>query len=753
MQVVKERLAKLLSTENIHVRHSAKARTASFDVNRRILTLPVWKQMDEDLYDMLTGHEVGHALFTPNQGWQDAIKVEGVNKNILNIVEDPRIEKKIKIRYPGLNKAFTYGYRTLLERDFFGPIHDFDKMNVLDRLNMHFKVGASYGVPFAQEEVWMVKLIDSVDTWEDCVEASKILQMYFSDTIDLTEGHFDLPSFGMDDGETGESENGEESSDLEQAINDMLSELEEGSADEDGEETGEENTQTVNGGYDSKDFDKDAHEVEDEDIETVDEYEKRKEDLTEMAEGQGPEYFTLPNVNLKKVIIPFKRVHKELGTVFNLAEENGTTTLERKAIVLKDYNKFRLQSNKIINYMVKEFERKKAADEYKRTAIAKTGIINVNKLHQYKYSDDLFLKRSIVHDGKNHGLVMLVDWSGSMYSNLKPTFRQLANLVWFCNKVNIPFEVYAFTNSYRAYKPAVDGLIEPMEMTEPEIENSFGPYKDGDAYFDYSHFKLLNLLSSRMSAPDLQKAMHHLWRIADHSTGYGERINMKGYDMGSTPLVEGLVAMQQIIPNFKAHYKLDKVNFICLTDGEGNTYFGSTYDAFSVDGNVRKSFRYRSKLVYEDPLTRKTYTVGETAGKNWRYSRAADQQASFLVGLLKDRFGINSIGIYLDGWSKTVSRGTLEKYLGWFNYNKEAHQKVRKQARKDGFCTVTNAGWDEYYIMPVATMSISDQTGLPHEDGSLHDMKVGKLKSIFAKSQKQKFGNRIMVNRIMDLIS
>ena len=88
MQVVKERLAKLLSTENIHVRHSAKARTASFDVNRRILTLPVWKQMDEDLYDMLTGHEVGHALFTPNQGWQDAIKVEGVNKNILNIVED-----------------------------------------------------------------------------------------------------------------------------------------------------------------------------------------------------------------------------------------------------------------------------------------------------------------------------------------------------------------------------------------------------------------------------------------------------------------------------------------------------------------------------------------------------------------------------------------------------------------------------------------------------------------------------------------
>ncbi len=753
MQVIKERLAKLLSTENIHVRHSAKARTASFDVNRRILTLPVWKEMDEDLYDMLTGHEVGHALFTPNQGWQDAIKVEGVNQNILNIVEDPRIEKKIKIRYPGLNKAFTCGYRTLLSRDFFGPIHDFSKMNVLDRLNMHFKVGASYGVPFTQEEVWMVKLVDSVDTWEDCVECAKILQMYFSDTMELTEGHFDLPSFGMA-GDNDGYEDGEESSDSDQMGSDTSQE------DDHTESYGgygdqeDDQEQSATGGYDAEDFDRDAHEVNDEEMETVEEYQKRKDALTEESTREAPEYFTLPNVNLKKVIIPFKRVHKELNMVFDIAAAKGATTLECKAEVIKDYNKFRLQSNKIINYMVKEFERKKAADEYKRTAIAKTGVINVNKLHQYKYSDDLFLKRSIVHDGKNHGLVMLVDWSGSMYSNLKPTFKQLANLVWFCNKVNIPFEVYAFTNSYRAYHPAVEGICGDMELGQKDREDSFGPYKDGDAYFDNLSLKLLNLLSSRMSAPDLQKAMHNLWRVAAQASPGGERIEMKGYDMGSTPLVEALVAMQQIIPNFKAHYKLDKVNFICLTDGEGNTYFGSTYNAHSVDGNVRRSFGHRNKLVYEDPLTRKTYNVGEQQGMtNWRYTRAADQQVTFLVTLLKDRFGINNIGIYLDGWSRTVSRGTLEKYLGWFQYNKEAHQKVRKQARQDGFCTVINAGWDEYYIMPVSRMAISEQDGLPHEDGSLHDMKVGKLKSIFAKNQKQKFGNRIMVNRIMDLIS
>jgi hypothetical protein len=142
-----------------------------------------------------------------------------------------------------------------------------------------------------------------------------------------------------------------------------------------------------------------------------------------------------------------------------------------------------------------------------------------------------------------------------------------------------------------------------------------------------------------------------------------------------------------------------------------------------------------------------------TRDRGFRFRNLSDTQANFLVGLLKDRYGINSIGIFLDGWNRNISRANLEKYLGWFNFNKEAHQKVRRQARTDGFATVTNAGWDEYYIVPTARIEIRDDYSLPFEDGALQGVKVGKLKSIFAKNQKQKFGNRIMVNRIMDLIT
>ena len=45
--------------------------------------------------------------------------------------------------------------------------------------------------------------------------------------------------------------------------------------------------------------------------------------------------------------------------------------------------------------------------------------------------------------------MMLLDWSGSMCDTIQQTTEQLMNLVWFNQKVNIPFEVYAFSSEYK----------------------------------------------------------------------------------------------------------------------------------------------------------------------------------------------------------------------------------------------------------------------------------------------------------------
>ena len=165
----KEQLAKLLATEDIHVRINKELGTAAFDTKNRILYLPDWSLKDRDVLDLLTGHEVGHALWTLNDNWQAAAKQELYHKGILNIVEDARIEKKIKRKYPGITKQFVKGYKKLANDNFFWKAgdqpEDFDFIN---RLNLHFKMGALSGIPFYDaDEQALVDMVAGVESWQD----------------------------------------------------------------------------------------------------------------------------------------------------------------------------------------------------------------------------------------------------------------------------------------------------------------------------------------------------------------------------------------------------------------------------------------------------------------------------------------------------------------------------------------------------------------------------------------------------------
>jgi hypothetical protein len=109
--------------------------------------------------------------------------------------------------------------------------------------------------------------------------------------------------------------------------------------------------------------------------------------------------------------------------------------------------KMEKDSMKTVNYLVKEFEMKKSADSYQRTSIAKTGVLDMLKMHSYKYNEDVFKRISIEPDGKNHGLVIFLDWSASMVYQHHNCFKQLLKIVWFCKRAGIKFEVYAFTDN------------------------------------------------------------------------------------------------------------------------------------------------------------------------------------------------------------------------------------------------------------------------------------------------------------------
>ena len=120
-------------------------------------------------------------------------------------------------------------------------------------------------------------------------------------------------------------------------------------------------------------------------------------------------------------------------------------------MIKQDTVKFLKESSNVVNYLVKEFEMKKNAKMYARASQDKTGVIDPNKLHTYKFAEDIFKKITTVPNQKNHGMVFLLDWSGSMQHHLLPTVEQLLNLVMFCRKINIPFSVYKFMNPGSSY--------------------------------------------------------------------------------------------------------------------------------------------------------------------------------------------------------------------------------------------------------------------------------------------------------------
>ena len=176
---------------------------------------------------------------------------------------------------------------------------------------------------------------------------------------------------------------------------------------------------------------------------------------------------------------------------------------------LEEVETLKNDSKKTVSYMVKEFEMKKAADAYARASTSKTGSLDMSKLHTYKYNEDLFKKVTTLPGATNHGMVMVLDWSGSMADNLKGTLAQLYNLIWFCRRTKIPFEVFAFSDQYNKAERSYD----------PEYKfNGYENFKAGNLVV--ADFKLLNFFSSNLTVSDEMDMMHILWMYACRWTGY-----------------------------------------------------------------------------------------------------------------------------------------------------------------------------------------------------------------------------------------
>jgi len=168
-EITNDLSTRLLAQENLLI-NRAPVKTASFDVSNRILTLPMWQNMTPQIEEMLKAHEVGHAIYTDEKLFAEKAQKSSVPFAILNILEDARIEKLMKRKYPGLRKTFNLGYAELNELDFFNVSRrDVTQLSLIDRINLWFKVGFKSGVRFSVAEKYLVERAEKLESIDNVV--------------------------------------------------------------------------------------------------------------------------------------------------------------------------------------------------------------------------------------------------------------------------------------------------------------------------------------------------------------------------------------------------------------------------------------------------------------------------------------------------------------------------------------------------------------------------------------------------------
>lgn len=809
-------LAKLLAREDLTVVSSPSADTAYFNGATRTLTLPVWQNMSDDLTEMLVSHEVGHALHTPagEAPILDAIRsidpaMSAEAKFYINIAEDARIEQEIKSEFPGTRKTFAVGYRDILGRNFFDlDAIPMNQRTLCDRINIHAKVGFAVEVPFDDYEREILDAVMNAKSWEDVVENAKAMWEY-DGTIGRkkienakSQNPSGAPGSAAEDGEESEGDgdgdgNSDSQDSQESGKSDSQDSQESNKSDSQnsGSETGknsEEKTEKKSASSQSSNEDENTDNEGNTTrvpIENVAEFAKPGAPASQAAIEKGLNslrsrheserlYGVMPTPNLSEedgIIIPFKKVLADL----NQWLEVGIAEQPHRGLISNNaYSLFRRENDKQVTLMVREFERRRAAVTHRRTRTGNRGVINVNRLHTYKFSEDIFKTYSITKDGKSHGMVMFVDWSSSMGSVIGDTMNQTLSLASFCRKAGIPFEVYGFSSQdpkvFREGAGQYSGNSTNLWSRTPGELNAYG-------------FSLLNLLSSRMSKKEFEDMSRILICFTDSIGGneFVEKVRTDGtprtynyrwgynstaamYGLGGTPLHSAIVAAHDLLPKFRAATRSQILTTIFLTDGEGTDHVLSR--VWTEDG--KESSQPNTGPENPNAWSCPVYARHRSTREFFKVGYSAECR-EVLLESLRSVTGTRILGFNIlhASWRNLakIRRGNI--YVDWTIRrhflptdptapapSEEFLAKIVDKAAEDGVLAIPYSdgkkispnAYDELYVLSSKSMAISEGDEMDRLDGNAT---LTKIRNAFMKQNATGRKSRVFLNRFIPMIA
>ena len=716
--------ARALASENLSVSFDPEAPTASFDVDRRHLVMPVWNVSDT-LQTMLIAHEISHALWTPKarsmellaQAEKDGYVIKLLH-HIANVIEDVRIEKLMKEKYPGTRRDFFLGYKEIIDADLFKFSEmDFEKAGLMNRMNLHFKwaLPGFLTVNLSPQEQEVAAMIDAVVTFDDGFTLAKAL--YEHPMMDEARKRME-----------------------EQAQN------EQGAGGKDKREGDGENAENGNGlGF--------------------------LDSPSTLARKSG-ETFTASSITLSPVedIAPF--IFSTSDTLYEYERfiTNPTPGYEAaaKPVDLDGYRKFVRESDAFVRQLVAQFERRKAADEIRRERPKQTGMLNLDRLHQYRTHDDIFLSKIIKQDGKNHGIFFMIDFSGSMANVLGDCILQVLQLVWFCEKAKIPFEVYGFTSgdaigprgrdieAELARRRAVNNYdTADLNITKFKIVNE-KPNSVG-----YQGVSLYGLASSRDSVADREKLLAFLYETYVAENRYRTRV----LSLGGTPTVEAMMVATQFIKKWVVDNNIQIPTVMVVTDGQPN---GVCLASQKANDAVPYAVMEKNSLIVHNEILQ---TMTRVDTKKYRGVNMGNMVVGVMLDDLKATLNARTVGMYVG--AKTLAEGVFGNFCitqdehevmdaeckrqqkrGNYSYRFSYEGSPRFEKAKDSYnndgCLIlpasTNPGYDAFFL--IKTPKIVKDSEAIAESGNFT-----KVKNTFVKTMGKRAGSRVFLTKYVDIVA
>ena len=697
-------LPKLLAKENLTIRHG-NYQTPWFDIKNRVLGLPLWKDMGKDVYDLFVGHEVGHALETPYEGWHDSPeKLQGCPRSYINVIEDARIERKVKTRYPGLVGPFSRAYANLFEDNFFGTEDiDVSELRIIDKINLQAKVGSHIDIEFTDEEQVFMDRAMRTEDFQEVLELVKDIVAY-DKTQEEDKEEEETPDENKFD-ETDETES-EESDPSQQGGDDQPDDQQEqNTPNSSGDEEDEEDNGQSDEGSVSLGDGADGHNG----VSVTDEAFRKAEKSLLDTDEDGQQTLVISDIHKeirKKIVIDFKDLQAERAISTEHAGEYILQDITKSTLEYPTYIKTTKRS---VAVAVKEFEMRKAATQWAKATTAKTGVIDVNKLFSYKTNEDIFKQTTRLHDAKSHGMIMLIDYSGSMYESLPNVLDQLIHLVLFCKQVNIPFDVYAFTtqnSNIDYYDLKTQGLL-----------------FDGDMDLDGISMPLLT--SSSLKKSDFEASLKALHVRATASAYVSRQIIGKSEDFGSTPLNQALIMSHHLIKEFKVKHAIEKMNLVVFSDGDANR-MQAYQDQSLEDNKVASHGMWKGiNMMIDGKLVKSEAREGVTAA---------------ILENINKRLATNCIGFFMADNNRDFNF-KVDDICGTA-WAEDARKEAQKEYRKNKCVVRTNAlGYNEFYL-------IKGGNNLETADDDFEvtsDHTRGQMATAFKKYSKSKKQNKVLM--------